>query len=75
MKRNTLIGYSYYKIKNDNNEQRIEYSELLEIAKCNTCEAGKADVIKNLEALGLEDLNKLSKLINEAINNLENKDE
>ena len=74
------IKYNFSRIdtKDDENWDIIcsEYhEEMNKIISTHIIELNKWKDIKTLEALGLENLCKLSKLVSEAINNLEDKNE
>ena len=68
-----------FKLEKENENWDIVCSEYHEerneIISSYIVELNKWKDIKTLEALGLENLNKLSKLVNEAISNLEDKND
>lgn len=68
-----------FKLEKDDESWNVlcaEYHEEMDkIISSHILELNKWKDIKTLEALGLENLDKLSKLIDEAMDNLENKNE
>lgn len=67
--------YNFSKITDDSFDVIVSeyHAEMNKIISSHIIELNKWKDIKILEALGLDNLNKLRKLVNKAINNLKNK--